>query len=102
MSLIFQTTCKIEDTFDHLDEEKWSIGDLQNLTNSPYLKHPIWFLGTLNNSKCPFDKRWYIWDMYEDSTRTTTIAQVQSNSFQPGLSNVIQKHLVAITVFVVA
>ena len=46
------STCKRDEDFKIDTEETWGVMNLDYLTTSPYLKHPIWFLGTMNNTNC--------------------------------------------------
>ena len=50
------STCKRDEDFDLFPKEKQDIMNLDHLETSPYLKHPIWFLGTMKNTKCHIRK----------------------------------------------
>ena len=55
---ILQTisTCKHDEDFKSDKEETWGVMNLNNLAKSPYLNHPIWFLGTMKNTNCSIPK----------------------------------------------
>ena len=52
---IFQgkSTCKIDDNIDNMvNLERKEVMNLRYMETSPYLKHRIWFLSTMENTKC--------------------------------------------------
>ena len=80
---IFQarSTCKIEENSDLENDytSKWNVMNLELLTKSPYLKHPIWFLSTAKNSKCPITVELHSVRELEHNT-TTNISTTHSIS----------------------
>ena len=50
------STCKRDANFKHDEQEPWDVMNLNYLAKSPYLNHPIWFLGTMKNTQCPIHK----------------------------------------------
>ena len=50
------STCKRDENFKHDQQGTWDVMNLNYLAKSPYLNHPIWFLGTMENTQCPIHK----------------------------------------------
>ena len=74
------STCKHDKDLELLSKEKQDIMNLDNLATSPYLKHPIWFLGTLKNTKCHIRKGYGGKEM-APTGRTTSKDNVESASY---------------------
>ena len=55
------STCRRSKDFSLINKEKWDVFNFEYMTTeymkkSPYLRHPIWYLGTAKNTHCPYVK----------------------------------------------